>query len=84
MIDKALSCQLNTFAWQVFRYKEVPCYREKEFSLIRDFWDSKHHFLQGKRISADISEHTLITFWIYVLSGERKDISLPVYQHTHI
>ena len=82
-IDKALSCQPKTVAWQYLWWKAVPGYKEREFSLIKDFQDSKHHPLQGKRISAAISEHSLITVWIQ-LSGERQGISLSGYQHTYM
>lgn len=68
----------NKYLW----YNVVPTYREIEFGLIIDFQDFKNHSLQGKRISAYISEHSLITFWIQLLSGE-ENIFDSQYTNTH-
>lgn len=81
-IDKALSCQLKTLAWQYLWWKVIPGYKEREFSLIKDFWDSKHHPLQGKRISAAISEQSYYSLnpakW-----GETRHFTLMIPTHVH-
>lgn len=81
-IDKALSCQLKTLAWQYLWWKVVPGYKEREFSLIKDFQDSKHHPLQGKRISAAISEQSYYSLnpakW-----GETRHFTLRIPTHVH-
>ena len=78
-IDKALPCQLKTLAWQYLWWKEVPGYKEREFSLIKDFQDSKHHPLQGKRISAAIREHSRNP----VKWGETWHFTLRIPTHVH-
>lgn len=72
-IDKALSCQLKTLAWQYLWWKVVPGYKEREFSLIKDFQILNTIPFRARGLVL-LFQNSLTTVWIQ-LSGERQGIS---------